>query len=54
MRSFQQSIATFTNNAANLAIQFFELKRLRERYKRAQQPARRLRPKNRRRKRARI
>jgi len=49
MRSFQQSIATFNDNTANLVIQFCELKRLRERVKRAQQPARRSRPRNRRR-----
>src|SRR5882672_2304849 len=49
MRSFQQSIATFTDNVANLAVQFCELKQLRERLTRAQQSARRSRSPNRRR-----
>ena len=40
MRSFQQKLATFTDNAANLVIQFWELKQLRERLKRAQQSGR--------------
>jgi hypothetical protein len=49
MRSFQQSIATFTDNVANVAVQFCELKQLRERLTRAQQSARRSRSPDRRR-----
>jgi len=48
MRSFQQKLATFTDNTANLVIQLWELKQLRERLRQAQQSVRRSRQPNRR------
>ena len=48
MRSFQQRLATFTDNTANLVIQLWELNELRERLRQAQQSARRLRQSKRR------
>jgi hypothetical protein len=48
MRSRQKDIAAFNDNTANLAIQFYELKQLRERLRQAQQSAQRSRPPHRR------
>jgi hypothetical protein len=48
MRSFQQRLATFTDNTADLVIQLWELNQLRERLRKAQQSARRLQAPNRR------
>ena len=47
MRSRQQSIAILADNAANLVIQLHELKQLRERLRKAEQSARRSRPRTR-------
>jgi hypothetical protein len=48
MRSFQQRLTTFTDTTANLVIQLWELNQLRERLRKAQQSAQKVRQSKRR------
>jgi hypothetical protein len=48
MRSFQENLSIFTGNSANLVIQISELIELRERLRKAQQSARKVRQSKRR------
>ena len=48
MRSFQENLSIFTSNSTNLLIQISELNELRERLRKAQQSARKLRQSKRR------
>jgi chromosome condensin MukBEF ATPase and DNA-binding subunit MukB len=48
MRSFQQKLSIFSDNSTNLLIQISELNELRERLRKAEQPAEKVRQSRRR------